>query len=86
MDLSQYQLEALRRDEESVLYRGVHSNHSVLFLDEVGNSPRRYNRSLRGLEDQELERLGRGRTHKMDVRVQRQPIGAGEDASARAIS
>ena len=30
MDLSQYQLEALRRDEEFVLYRGVHSNHSVL--------------------------------------------------------
>jgi len=24
---------------------------------------------LKGLEDQELERLGRGRTHKMDVRV-----------------
>jgi hypothetical protein len=30
VDLSQYQLEALRRDEEFVLYRGVHSNHSVL--------------------------------------------------------
>jgi PAS domain S-box-containing protein len=30
VDLSQYALEALRRDEEFVLYRGAHSNHSGL--------------------------------------------------------
>ena len=29
-DLSQYVLEVLRRDEEFVLYRGVHSNQSGL--------------------------------------------------------
>jgi hypothetical protein len=29
VDLSQYVLEALRRDEEFVLYRGAHSNHSA---------------------------------------------------------
>jgi hypothetical protein len=30
VDLSQYMLEALRRDEEIVLYRGAQSNHSGL--------------------------------------------------------
>ena len=30
MDLSQYVLEALRTDEEFVLYRGTQSNHSGL--------------------------------------------------------
>lgn len=29
-DLSQYVLKVLRRDEEFVLYRGAHSNHSGL--------------------------------------------------------
>jgi hypothetical protein len=43
VDLSQYQLEALRKDEEFVLYRGVHSNHSglpsILLLAPASNRP-----------------------------------------------
>ena len=42
-DLSQYVLEALRTDEEFVLYRGAHSNHfglpSILLLAPVSMRP-----------------------------------------------
>ena len=43
MDLSQYVLEALRRDEEFVLYRGTQSNHyglpSILLLSPASMRP-----------------------------------------------
>jgi transcriptional regulator with GAF, ATPase, and Fis domain len=46
------------------------ANKGTLFLDEVGDIPPALQpKLLRVLQEQEFERLGSGRTHKMDVRL-----------------
>ena len=46
------------------------ADHGTLFLDEIGDIPLALQpKLLRVLEEQEFERLGSGRTHKVDVRL-----------------
>lgn len=46
------------------------ANHGTLFLDEVGDIPLELQaKLLRVLQEQEFERLGSNKTHKVDVRV-----------------
>ena len=46
------------------------ADHGTLFLDEIGDIPLRLQpKLLRVLQEQEFERLGSARTHRVDVRV-----------------
>lgn len=46
------------------------ADHGTLFLDEIGDIPLALQPKLLGvLQEQEFERLGSGRTHKVDVRL-----------------
>lgn len=46
------------------------ANKAILVLDEIGDIPREFQaKLLRVLQDQEFERLGSNRTHKVDVRL-----------------
>ncbi len=63
MELSQYVLEDLRRDEEFVLYRGEPSNQpgspSVLLLSPASMQPENYGETTLVLEDPSGEPLDR---------------------------
>ena len=45
------------------------ANKGTLFLDEVGDIPWNFRQTARVLQEQEFERLGSNRTHKVDVRL-----------------
>ena len=64
------------------------ADKGTLFLDEVGDiSPAlQPKKLLRVLQEQEFERLGSGRTHKVDVRlVAAINEESGQDGSARSV-
>ena len=63
------------------------ADKGTLFLDEVGDIPSALQpKLLRVLQEQEFERLGSGRTHKVDVRLVGNQSRSGEVGRSRAIS